>query len=546
MKYIKHIIIMVLVTVMMTAGQAWAMQLFVNTPSGQVTLEIEASDSFENVKAKIEDKEDVLGYKFLIQYQHLYYNNIECNNDQTLYEVGITSGGQTLTMTYDFIPARQSDGSWKFTMPAANKLLEVENYNTYTLTLNADGDGTVTVTTPLPNGVTDNGNGTYAVIEGTTVSLTATPATNHHFVNWDDQNTDNPRTVTVTSDTDFTASFVIDEYRLDSIPLSWTVLIDSVVATLTPYGNDHPDSGYVMIPVDAKVIVTPNAAQAPLISKLELIDKLSGTLNGKFTVNAQGKQVQFSQGNLQYIGSAATPYWKFADHQWDCLGDNGQTSDNPTADRDLFRWGTSGYNHGAVAYQPWEINGATNTTSSNYYAYGHSNYNLNDSTGKADWGYNAIANGGNHENNGWRTPTKDEWVYIINTRTDAASKWGYGNVNNVNGLILLPDNWTLPDGVTFTPGKSAWANIYDLAQWTQMEANGAVFLPAAGYYEYFLSTPSIQAFGEGGSYWSSTADENSNLHRAYVVYYKDSFVINPQVCDSRAFGESVRLVKDAQ
>ena len=140
---------MVLVTVMMTAGQAWAMQLFVNTPSGQVTLEIEASDSFENVKAKIEDKESTLGYKFLMQYQHLYYNNIECNNDQTLYEVGITSGGQTLTMTYDFIPARQADGSWKFTMPAANKLLEVENYNTYTLTLahNA-GHGTVEIIRP--------------------------------------------------------------------------------------------------------------------------------------------------------------------------------------------------------------------------------------------------------------------------------------------------------------------------------------------------------------------------------------------------------------
>lgn len=531
---------MVLVTVMMTAGQAWAMQLFVNTPSGQVTLEIEASDSFENVKAKIEDKEDVLGYKFLIQYQHLYYNNIECNNDQTLYEVGITSGGQTLTMTYDFIPARQADGSWKFTMPSANKLMEVENYNTYTLTLNADGDGTVTVTTPLPNGVTDNGNGTYAVIEGTTVSLTATPATNHHFVNWDDQNTDNPRTVTVTSDTDFTASFVIDEYRLDSIPLSWTVLIDSVVATLTPYGNDHPDSGYVMIPVDANVIITPNAAQASLISKLELIDKLSGTLNGKFTVNAQGKQVQFSQGNLQYIGSAATPYWKFADHQWDYLGDNGQASDSPTADRDLFRWGTSGYNHGAVAYQPWEINGSTNNAvAGKYYAYGHSNYNLNDSTGKADWGYNAIANGGNHENNDWRTLTSDEWGYLFNTRTDAVSKKGLGNVNGVNGMILLPDAWTLPDGQSFTPGTSAWINVYDLAQWTQMEANGAVFLPAAGYYDYRSS--SLSHLGVYGSYWSSTSSGDD-------IAYDESFTQSKiaRLSESRAYGQSVRLVKDAQ
>ena len=48
-----------------------------------------------------------------------------------------------------------------------------------------------------------------------------------------------------------------------------------------------------------------------------------GAINGKFTINANGNQVYFSQGNLQYIGSAATPYWKFAEKQWDYLGDNG-------------------------------------------------------------------------------------------------------------------------------------------------------------------------------------------------------------------------------
>ena len=143
MKYIKHIILTAM-AVLLVAGPVWAMQLYVITPSGQVTLEFEPSDSFENIKAKIEDKTG-----FNPTYQHLYYNNIECYNDQTLFEVGITSGGQTLTMTYDFIPARQADGSWKFTMPAANKLLEVENYNTYTLTLSHNaGHGTVELLRP--------------------------------------------------------------------------------------------------------------------------------------------------------------------------------------------------------------------------------------------------------------------------------------------------------------------------------------------------------------------------------------------------------------
>lgn len=43
-----------------------------------------------------------------------------------------------------------------------------------------------------------------------------------------------------------------------------------------------------------------------------------GAINGLFSVSAT-KKVYFSKGNLQYIGSASTPYWKFAEHQWDYL-----------------------------------------------------------------------------------------------------------------------------------------------------------------------------------------------------------------------------------
>ena len=141
MEYIKHIILTAM-AVLLVAGPVWAMQLYVITPSGQVTLEFEPSDSFENIKAKIEDKTG-----FDPTYQHLYYNNIECYNDQTLYQVGITSGGQTLTMTYD--QPYKDGNTWVFTMPAANKLLEVENYNTYTLTLSHNaGHGTVELLRP--------------------------------------------------------------------------------------------------------------------------------------------------------------------------------------------------------------------------------------------------------------------------------------------------------------------------------------------------------------------------------------------------------------
>ena len=51
---------------------------------------------------------------------------------------------------------------------------------------------------------------------------------------------------------------------------------------------------------------------------------------------------------------------------------------------------------------------------------------------QADWGYNAIANGGNQAGFSWRTPTNDEWGYLFNTRADAASKKGLGS-----GIIVL-------------------------------------------------------------------------------------------------------------
>ncbi|MBP5175782.1 MAG: hypothetical protein ILP07_07725, partial [Treponema sp.] len=163
-------------------------------------------------------------------------------------------------------------------------------------------------------------------------------------------------------------------------------------------------------------------------------------VGGFFTVKANGDKVMFSKGNLQYIGSASTPYWKFAENQWDYLENTtGQNSSDQNVDRDLFGWGTSGYNHGATCYQPW----STAQSSSNYYAYGSSSYNLFDQTGQADWGYNAISNGGNHENNGWKTLTHEEWDYVFNTRsTSSGIRYAKAKVNNVNGVILLPDDWS--------------------------------------------------------------------------------------------------------
>ena len=264
-----------------------------------------------------------------------------------------------------------------------------------------------------------------------------------------------------------------------------------------------------------------------------------GAINSLFTINANGDQVYFSQGNLQYIGSAATPYWKFAENQNGYLGSNGQGGTSQTVDRDLFGWGTSGYNHGANCYQPW----STSTSYSDYYAYGAYTNNLYDGNGQADWGYNAISNGGNTENSGWRTLTQSEWDYVFNTRnTTSGIRWAQGTVGGVNGTILLPDNWTADIyALNNTNGVNYNSNTITAGDWTNtLEANGAIFLPGAGRRQ---GTSTDAGMGSYGGYWSASY---FNYKAANYVYFDDGRYVSVNHDRTRDYGFSVRLVHNMQ
>lgn len=244
----------------------------------------------------------------------------------------------------------------------------------------------------------------------------------------------------------------------------------------------------------------------------------SNWVNGKnthpFTVGSD-KVVYFSQGNLQYIGSAATPYWKFAEHQCDLIGDGQDGSSASNIDRDLFGWGDlTGYN----------ISG------------NNADYQWTD-----DWGTKI--------GTGWRTLTGGvggEWDYLINTRMkDGNLLYGEGKVGNCTpGLIILPDDWICPDDLTFSPGHASGfeANFYTYSEWAQMEAEGAVFLPAAGYRDGAV----VWNVGSYGNYWSSSSpNSNSAYNLAFFNIY--NYGISELVTNDnfyRYYGFSVRLVSD--
>lgn len=256
-----------------------------------------------------------------------------------------------------------------------------------------------------------------------------------------------------------------------------------------------------------------------------------GAINGLFSVSST-RQVLFSQGNLQY--QASTDTWKFAEQQWNKIGeDNNNISPTYEGWIDLFGWGTSGYNHGAMCYLPY----SNLQTNNYYYAYGSSTYNLNDSTGMADWGYNPISNGGNQSNQ-WRTLTSVEWEFVFNLRTTATGiRYARANVNNVNGVILLPDDW---DSTYYALNNTNQSNAnytcneITISQWSTMEEHGAVFIPGAG------CRIGIQYYWGNGDYWSASFYNNNY---AYLMCFTNS-ELTTQGYNSRFVGRSVRLVQD--
>jgi hypothetical protein len=115
-----------------------------------------------------------------------------------------------------------------------------------------------------------------------------------------------------------------------------------------------------------------------------------------------------------------------------------------------------------------------------------------------------------YEPNTWRTLTSDEWGYLRWSRPRATELCGVAQVNGVNGIVLLPDNWQNTAEITFVPGFDvnygaqyfATHQSFTTEQWATMEAAGAVFLPAAGYADSDLTTITNPSYF--GRYWSST------------------------------------------
>lgn len=319
-------------------------------------------------------------------------------------------------------------------------------------------------------------------------------------------------------------------------------------------GDEFEVTGYYKTQTDVQsFIITENKEVTfSFIEETPLSIKENGAIKAAFSV-AKDKKVYFSQGNLQYQASTGT--WRFAENQWNFVGKCKSTQYYPNQPQDtgnvfvdgvrcenenvsptyngwidLFGWGTSGWESGAKAYQPYD----TSTAKNDYYQGGATGNSAN-----IDWGvHNPISNGGN-EAGLWRLPTIKEWEYLLVSRPNYSEKRGTATVNGVKGLILLPDDWTLPDGITFTGGleNNNFRNCkYTAEEWEKMEANGAVFLPLAGYRR------GISIIRNNGQYFSASYSEYGIEH----VKFSETIIKIVASFSSPENAISVRLVTDVE
>ncbi len=253
-----------------------------------------------------------------------------------------------------------------------------------------------------------------------------------------------------------------------------------------------------------------------------------GMLPGTFSVGG-GKKVHFSQGNLKYKSGT----WSFHTNQYDFMGGSSHSVNDST---DLFGWVGNSSNVFTSAPAVYGVD--TSKTASDY------GTSTSDAL-KADWCTLPISNGGNAENSGWRTLTGGsngaEWRYLFIDRSTYTRSYAKATVDNKCGVILFPDVYTHPTGLTALQSVNTRSaaynttNNFDTAAWAKMEAAGAVFLPAAG----LRNGSSVSNVGNYGFYWSSSPDDSDQRYASIMGFDPNEV----RLATNRRFrGLSVRLV----
>lgn len=238
------------------------------------------------------------------------------------------------------------------------------------------------------------------------------------------------------------------------------------------------------------------------ISSKEFKTMPENTLNGEFTVDANGKKVHFAKANkyLREYGWESIFY-----DQYDCKC----SVSNPPID--LMEWSQTKAEQDATASSPFF------------------------------------------------TLSNDQWWYLFRERDRAEHLFAHATISfgdwEAKGLIIMPDNWQKPDGIPLTTDYD-WGFRWDKSKnkyvkegidgysknlltpnnWERLEFAGAVFLPAAG------SNGTSKYIS--GCYWTSTSF-GDDTHARSIKFGKDHLDLDGlyESISNQTNGFSIRNVR---
>ncbi len=227
-----------------------------------------------------------------------------------------------------------------------------------------------------------------------------------------------------------------------------------------------------------------------------------GALSGKFTINAAGDQVYFSNGNLYWDGDS----FEFETNQYDI------SSSWETSHVSNFYWSKTASSAYADDYD---------------YDYSTSDVlftNATETTPKADFTVNGDAGV-------WRTLSRAEWRYLLANYT-----YKYLSVNGKYGIVIAPDGFS-----------GTIADSYNVSAWAVAEAAGFVFLPSTGYRDGgFINEVSGDTIS--CIYWTSTAvpDNEENAYRMFFKWEDSKLNTDFDADGWREWAAGIRLVSDVK
>ena len=382
------------------------------------------------------------------------------------------------------------------------------------------------------------------ILYGEEAEFTAEANTGYGFVKWtdssgEDLSTDNPYTISsVTSNITLNAVFgyeisaEVKPAGAGTVTGAGTYLKgSSITLTAIAGGSGTEFVGWAKADSPGTIISKDNPYEFDVSQSASYVAvfKLKDALSGVFTVAAddQGnpkKKVQFSKGNLYYNGTT----FNFEANQYDTTpSSNGDRVENHISH---FMWCKTPEKAMELRYDSnW--NGETPF-------FAAKDFTVN--------GYS-----------GWCTLSNGEWTYLLETRT--GNRFAKAKINGMSGLLIFPDGYSLPSGYS-SDGGAGMSKVNDESAgfpsknitddgdnkiWPEMEADGVVFLPAAGYRDGFpneMFPGRLGNVGDYGYYWSASPLDGSG---ANGLYFRSDDV-RPSSLDARSRAQSVRLVTESK